>query len=187
MLVVAGPSGSGKSRLFPVAASGYASFNVDDRCRDLHGGYVGVPPSVRAQAQRECQAFIAEHTASRTSFAVETTLRTDIAIHQASRAKQAGFLTQMLYVATVDVALNVERVARRGLRGGHSASPDRVREIYVSSLANLPLALATFDVALLFDNSRDDADATFLCELRAGDMLLAAAPLPGWLRAVLPG
>jgi hypothetical protein len=32
MQVVAGPSGSGKSALFPVAATGVDHFNVDDRC-----------------------------------------------------------------------------------------------------------------------------------------------------------
>lgn len=187
MLVVAGPSGSGKSRLYPVAAYGYASFNVDDRCRDLHGTYVSVPPSVRAQAQQECEAFVTSQIAARSSLAVETTLRTDIAIRQAAEAKKAGFLTQMIYVATDDVEVNVERVARRGLRGGHSAAPERIREIYASSLANLVVALAIFDNVLLFDNSSDGADAVFVCEFRAGRMMPAATDLPSWLRAALAG
>jgi len=38
MQVVAGPSGSGKSSLFPVAATGVDYFNVDDRCAELNRG-----------------------------------------------------------------------------------------------------------------------------------------------------
>lgn len=187
MLVVAGPSGSGKSVLYPVAASGYASFNVDDRCRDLHGTYVGVPPPVRLQAQRECEEFVAEHIAARTSFAVETTLRTDIAIRQAMQAKASGFRTHMIYVATADVAINVERVALRVLDRGHGAPADRVREIYARSLSNLPFALVTFDRAQIFDNSAHRQAPTFVCEVHVGRMVQVVADLPPWLRAALAG
>ena len=38
MQVVAGPSGSGKSSLFPVAATGVDHFNLDDRCARLNRG-----------------------------------------------------------------------------------------------------------------------------------------------------
>ena len=36
---------------------------------------------------------------------------------------------------------HIERVERRAARGGHSASERRLRGIYASSIANLPLAL----------------------------------------------
>jgi len=52
MTVVAGPSGSGKSIRFSVSDFGVESFNVDDRCRALHGSYLGIPVGVRAQAQQ---------------------------------------------------------------------------------------------------------------------------------------
>ncbi|HVV84382.1 MAG TPA: zeta toxin family protein [Kofleriaceae bacterium] len=186
MVVVAGPSGSGKSAVFPVAESGHASFNVDDRCRELHGSSIGIPPAVRTQAQAECEAFIAYHTATRSSFAVETTLRSDIAIRQAATAKAAGFATRMIFVATPDVELNVRRVIGRALLGGHSAPPDRIREIYAGSLANLRLAIAVFDNVLVYDNGVDGAPARLVCEFREGK-LHGAAELPAWLRAAIDG
>jgi len=77
MQVVAGPSGSGKSSLLQVAAAGIDHFNIDDRCAQLsQGTYVGIKPEIRARANAECEAFIARHIESKTSFAVETTLRT---------------------------------------------------------------------------------------------------------------
>lgn len=77
MLVVAGPSGSGKSSLFPVAAAGVDHFNVDDRCAELNrGSYRGIRPEIRDQANAECEAFIAQRIGTRASFAVETGMAT---------------------------------------------------------------------------------------------------------------
>jgi predicted ABC-type ATPase len=87
-VVIAGPSGSGKSTYFPVREFGIGSFNVDDRCAQLnHGSYQAIPYQVRAQAQTECERFIAESIAGHCSFAVETTLRTLVAVEQAERAR----------------------------------------------------------------------------------------------------
>jgi predicted ABC-type ATPase len=75
MIVIAGPSGSGKSRFFGARSFGIACFNVDDRCAELNGGsYVAISIEIRAQAQRECERFVSECTSQGTSFAVETTL-----------------------------------------------------------------------------------------------------------------
>jgi predicted ABC-type ATPase len=91
MIVIAGPSGSGKSRHFAADRFGIASFNVDDRRAELNGGsFRATPVEIRAQAQRECEAFVQACTASRTSFAVETTLRNVIAIEQAEHARGAA-------------------------------------------------------------------------------------------------
>lgn len=48
MIVVADPSGSGKSRHFGVRTLGIAFFNVDDRCAELNGGIYGrIPVAIR--------------------------------------------------------------------------------------------------------------------------------------------
>ena len=71
-----------------------------------------------------------EHIRTRRSFATETTLRTTVAIDQATRAKAAGFFTSIIYIGTGDVEINVERVRLRALTGGHSAPPDAIRDTY---------------------------------------------------------
>ncbi len=56
VIVIAGPSGSGKSRHFGAKTFGIAFFNVDDCCTELNGGsYYSIPIEARAQAQRECE------------------------------------------------------------------------------------------------------------------------------------
>lgn len=186
MLVVAGPPGSGKSRLFPIQRSGLDWFSVDDRCAELNGGsYQGIAPEVRARASRECEAFIRAHIEARRSFAVESTLRTLVAVEQARAARAQGFSTLMVFVATDDVETNVVRVAARGLGGGHSAPAERVREVYRSSLGNLAAAVAVFDRVRVYDNSRDRVAPRLVATFRGGRLASQAADAPGWVARAL--
>ena len=189
MQVVAGPSGSGKSSLFPVGAAGVDHFNVDDRCARLNcGSYVGIRPEIRAQANAECEAFIARHIAARTSFAVETTLRTDITFRQGNAAKANGFVLLMEYISAGSPEECVKRVTIRADRGGHSASPTRVRATYAASVRNLLRALREFDVVTVYDNSRRGKPPVRLLEAAAGrGVTFKARRLPAWLRDLLRG
>jgi len=183
MLVVAGPSGSGKSSLFPVAAAGVDHFNVDDRCAQLNqGSYIGIRPEIRDQANAECEAFIAQRMGTRTSFAVETTLRTDITFRQGSAAKANGFVLLMEYISAGSPGECVKRVTIRADRGGHSASPSRIRATYAASLNNLLRALREFDVVTVYDNSRRGKPPVCVLETAAGSRVtFRARRLPEWL------
>lgn len=184
MVVIAGPSGSGKSRFFFVKSFEIAGFNVDDRCAELNqGSYGHIPPEIRAQAQRECQDFIETCIRELRSFAVETTLRTDIAIQQARHAKAAGFRIEMVFIATDNVEENIARVARRGLVGGHSAPASRIREIYEMSLTNLPDAIQVFDEVLLYDSSAFGEHPRLIARFAGGKLVLRSASLPRWCTA----
>jgi predicted ABC-type ATPase len=185
MTVVAGPSGSGKSMRFSVHGFGVDAFYVDDRCCELHGSYQGIPPAIRQQAQRECEAFVEGHIRDLKSFATETTLRTAVAIDQAMKAKAAGFFTSILYIGTGDVELNIQRVRRRGLGGGHSAPPETIRDNYTRSLGNLALALGTFDRGEVYDNS--GTEPRLVLEVRNTRVKQVHTPLPAWVRDVLSG
>lgn len=188
MVVVAGPSGSGKSTFFPVAETGLAYFNVDDRCAELQGGsYRKISPEIRVQAQQECRDFVEACTRELRSFAVETTLRTNIAIQQAGHAKTAGFRLEMVFVATNNVEENILRVARRGSEGGHSAPASRLREIYEMSLANLPEAIQVFDQVLLYDSSAFDQPPRLVARLVGGKLVLRSGSLPRWCSAGVIG
>ena len=111
MLVVGGPSGSGKSTAFTLSDFGIDHFNVDDRAAELNqGNYRNIPPEIRAQANKECEDFIASHIRETKSFAVETTLRSDITFEQAASARTKGF----------DLRRDRRRRAKRGTSGDES-------------------------------------------------------------------
>ncbi len=186
MTVVAGPPGSGKSIRFSVQDFGVDFFNVDDRCRELNGSYQNIPPEVRKQAQEECGRFVVERIGAGISFAVETTLGgRAVAAEHARQAKEAGFFTSMVYVATGDVELNVERIRLRGLAGGHSAAPEVIREIYSQSLGNLAAALLLFDRGEVYDNS--GSEPRLVLRVAKGRLVDVAHALPDWVRETLAG
>ena len=186
MIVVAGPPGSGKSSLFPVAETGLDSFNADDRAAELNGGsYQNITPEMRTQVGKELARFIADHIHGRRSLAYETTLRTDITFRQANEARANGFLTVLLFVALDDVELNISRVAVRTDRGGHSAPPDEIRRIHNASMNNLTRAIQEFDQVQVFDNSRHDSGPDLVLEAIDGRIRYVADGAPAWLREAL--
>ena len=187
MIVVAGPPGSGKSSVFPVAQTGVDYFNIDDRAAELNGGsFRQISPEIRAQANRECEAFIEARIHGQKSFAVETTLRTRKTLQQARLAREHEFQLEMIFIALERVEDNIERIAMRAEAGGHAASPGRVRAIHRASLANLPEAIREFDRVWVYDNSQL-GNPRLVLETRGGKVQSVAAEAPGWLRQALRG
>jgi len=186
MIVVAGPPGSGKSSIFPVSSFGVSCFNADDRAAELNGGsYVGIPKSVRQAVNREFEAFVFDRIERRTSFAIETTLRSSVTFEQATLAKAVGFATEMRYLALRDFGMHIERVKARADAGGHSASETTLLETYRSSLANLPKAIAEMDDLWVYDNSPVGGPPRLVLESERGVVRFLADDPPSWLITAL--
>ena len=113
--------------------------------------------------------------AKQESFAIETTLRSEITFDQALSARTAGFEIEMRYLALENFAMHLERVKQRADAGGHSASEATLRRIYNASLANLPRAFAEMDDLWVYDN----------LESGKGAMRFLADDPPTWLTAAL--
>jgi predicted ABC-type ATPase len=210
MFVIAGPSGSGKSSVFTASEFGVDWFNADDAASMFNTGrlpaeagltmidggvgalpehvlndrnYHGITADVRSAVNQFCESFIRGHIANHKSFAVETTLRTDIAIQQMALAKNAGFHTVMFFVGTESVEINIERVRARALFGEHSAPEQKIREVYTRSLENLRSAVLVANETRVYDNSAASQPGHRL----APSMVISRGvadiqlDLPGWL------
>jgi len=70
-----------------------------------------------------------------------------------SRAKNAGFHIESVFILTADPELNVFRVKSRELSGGHGVPPDKIRGRYTKALANISKLLMLSDVFRLVDNT----------------------------------
>ena len=98
MIVVAGPPGGGKSTqlgadYFRLQQIPY--FNIDDRCKKLHGSSKGIPLHIRNRANAELRHFCKDHFVAQMTFAYETTLRAPFAIEQSGLARAAAFQTEL--------------------------------------------------------------------------------------------
>ena len=186
MIVVAGPPGSGKSSAFPVSAFGVDFFNADDRAAELNGGsYRGISLEVRRTVNREFEAFVQTQIDSGRSFAIETTLRSDVTFEQVRRARAAGFVLEMRYLALGDFALHLERIKARADAGGHAASEATLRRIYSSSLANLAQAIVEADQIWVYDNGKTGGPPLLILEAEGGVIHFLAADVPDWLAGAL--
>jgi predicted ABC-type ATPase len=182
MIVVAGPPGSGKSSIFPVTSFGVASFNADDRAAELNGGsYVGISKEIRHTVNREFEAFVSHYIERRTSFAIETTLRSAVTFEQARCAKASGFTTEMRYLVLSHFAMHLERVKIRADAGGHSASETTLRRIHGLSLANLPRAAAEMDDLWVYDNTKVGGPPKLLIAAEKGLIRFQVGDPPEWL------
>lgn len=179
MIVVAGPSGSGKSRSFPVTSFDVDAFNIDDRCALEHGSYVGIPPALRLRISQECERFVDLHIRAKQSFAVETTLRTLIAVEQAAAAAAAGFRTNMFFLSAESPDNSVDRVFDRAAAGGHGAPPEVIRATYSASLRNLPEAVRAFHSVVCYDTTVAWAPPREFAEFESGTLKHCVRP-PAW-------
>ena len=188
MIVVAGPPGSGKSVAFPVDSFGVDSFNADDRSAQLNNGsYQGIPLEIRVIVNKEFEAFVEDHIRNHKSFAIETTLRSDITFRQAGQARAEGFEIQMRYIALNGFAQNLKRVIARAFAGGHSAPADQLQKIHEASLRNLPKAIREMDRIQVYDNSAPDRRPKRVLSAQSGKVTYLHPSPPEWLEVVLAG
>jgi predicted ABC-type ATPase len=135
----------------------------------------------------EFEEFVREHIDHRESFAIETTLRSDVTFDQVSLARECGFECIMRYVALSEFEMNAARVAARGQLGGHSAPVEQLFRIYEASLANLPRALREMDEVRVYDNSSPGAEPAELMVCIEQSIVRRSPDIPGWLVDALSG
>ena len=145
VLLFAGPNGSGKTTVTRAWQISGLYINADDikvvrRCSDLEAAQ---------EAERLRELCVSE----RRSFTFETVLSTERNLDLLSRAKNAGFCIESIFVLTVDPELNVFRVRSRELSGGHTVPADIIRSRYIKSLANIKALMTLSDTFRLVDNT----------------------------------
>ena len=178
---IAGPNGSGKSTLTATEEfEGRANLVDPDAIARRINQFA--PAQVAAAAGREAIALWREYLASKTSFAVETTLAGKGTLALMREAKAQGFRIYLLYVALSSPELQVDRVGLRVSQGGHDVPDEDVRRRYERSLAHAPEALLMADEAIVFDNSGYARKK--LLAVRNGRVTWRAVRLPDWVRDI---
>ncbi|MDR1245890.1 MAG: zeta toxin family protein, partial [Clostridiales Family XIII bacterium] len=150
VLAFAGPNGSGKSTITAGVPIVGAYVNADDIKKQL--GVSDMDAAKLAEAQRRA---LLENDAD---FTFETVLSTDRNLSLLKEASKRGYDVQCLYVLTCNAEINVARVRKRVLGGGHSVPEEKIKERYRRALALLPELVKVCDFLAVYDNSRNAAD-----------------------------
>jgi predicted ABC-type ATPase len=183
LTVVAGPNGSGKSTLTQSADFDGLErlLDPDALARDLAPEN---PSAAAVAAGRQALKLTEEYLNARVSFAVETTLAGHRIIALMREAKERGYGVNLAFVALNSPEKNISRIRDRVARGGHFIPDLDVRRRYARSFENLPEALRLADLALLFDNSGNDARPVLIAQ--GGKIVWQAKLLPAWLSGIPP-
>ena len=87
------------------------------------------------------------------SFAFETVLSTERNLLLMQEAKKKDYKVICVYCITRDPEINISRVKKRVLEGGHPVPEDKIRTRYQRCLELLPKVIITSDIVLFYDNS----------------------------------
>ncbi len=151
LTIIAGANGAGKSTPTAGSPGTFAAIPLldpDAFANTLPSSGLGL--SIIA-AGKEVLRLTKEHLERRESFAVETTLsgKNYLRMMEYARGIDRGFEVVLIYIGTESVEINLARIAKRVLGGGHNVPEMDVRRRYLRSLQNLPAA-AIADRVLLF-------------------------------------
>ncbi len=115
---------------------------------------------------------------ARQSFVVETTLSGNTYLRMMRDAKKLGYETELLFVGTSSIDVNLNRVALRVIKGGHDVPIDDQMRRYPRSMRNVCVALELADNAILYDNST--AVGFTKIAVKDADGVKLFEPLPDW-------
>ena len=87
------------------------------------------------------------------AFTFETVMSSRDKVDFMKEARQRGYRVYLYFVATDDPEINLDRVRRRVMLGGHPVPDDKVRERYKKSIGLMTEACDVSHRAYIFDNS----------------------------------
>ena len=154
-IIIGGGNGSGKSTSAAFVLPGVIPYiNADEIAKALPEAE-GENKDVRAS--RILLNAMDEYESQNKSFAIETTLASRSLAPRVRRLRERGYQFQLLFFWLSSPEMNIERVAKRVLNGGHHIPEDVIRRRYVGGLKNLfSLYLPIADVWQVYDNTLTD-------------------------------
>jgi len=154
-IIIGGGNGSGKSTSAAfVLPSVIPYINADEIARALPEAE-GENKDVRAS--RILLNAMDEYESQNKSFAIETTLASRSLAPRVRRLQERGYQFQLLFLWLSSPEMNIERVAKRVLNGGHHIPEDVIHRRYVGGLKNLfSLYLPIADIWQVYDNTLTD-------------------------------
>ena len=118
------------------------------------------------------------------TFTFETVLSHPSKIRFLQKAKQKGYKIYLYYICTIDPSINIERVRKRVLLGGHHVSNEKITKRFYASLDLVKDLIPLCHRAYFFDNSPQEINTSLLpvAEINpTGDLILHKAKQPWWL------
>lgn len=159
LCVVAGPNGSGKtSTTIQLLANEWTEsslyINPDNIAQEIFGDWNSQNAVLKAaQYATELRYKCLEE---KRDFVFETVFSSDEKLEFLRKAHECGFFIRFFFVCTNSPEINVARITKRFLDGGHEVPISKIITRYYKSLLNAADAIKFVDRAYIYDNSIED-------------------------------
>lgn len=183
LVIFAGPNGSGKSTI----TEGFSNkpgfpenyINPDEIAKtlnDVSESRKAYQAAIIAEEQRKT------YITQKESFAFETVMSHPSKLYTMQEAKAEGYKVELVFIATSDPQINVDRVQQRVASGGHDVPADKIVERYNRTIELLPAAAEIADKVKIYDNT---STPERMAEIENGAVTYQAQDLPEWARSVI--
>lgn len=171
LCVVAGPNGSGKTTTTELLLSnewGANSLyiNPDNIAQQEFGDWNS--PDAVLKAARYATELRYKCLEEKCDFVFETVFSSPEKLAFLRKAHEAGFFVRLFYVCTESPAINVARIAKRYMNGGHEVPISKVVSRYFKSLEMVKQAMSFVDRVYIYDNSIEDHVPQLLYRTKEG-------------------
>jgi predicted ABC-type ATPase len=176
IVALAGPNGAGKTTFYHafLAAAGLRFLNADEIAREL-----GLGPY---EAAKIVEALRDELVRQRESFVFETVFSDPVGdkVGFLKRAILAGYTVVLCYIGISGPEVSETRVAMRVSQGGHDVPPEKIKNRFPRTLANLRAAIGALPHVLVYDNDNLAKPYQKIAEFHHGVRSLHRNPPPHW-------
>lgn len=189
LCAVAGPNGSGKtSTTLQLLANEWAEdclyINPDNIAQEQFGNWnsdkaVMKAAKVATELRYKCLS-------EKKDFVFETVFSSDEKLDFLRKAHQEGFFIRFFFVCTNSPEINILRIAKRYLNGGHEVPMSKVFSRYYKSIENASLAVEFVDRAYIYDNSIEDHIPQLLYRTMNGKIVKRyTESVPEWAKQII--
>lgn len=159
LCIVAGPNGSGKTTMTEQLlkyewTDNSIYINPDNIAKEELGDWNS--PVAVMKAAEKATTLRYECLNAGDDFVFETVLSSEEKVEFVRKAKQQGYFIRIFFVCTESPEINVSRITKRYLSGGHEVPISKVVSRYYKSLLNMRRIINLVDRAYFYDNSIDN-------------------------------
>ena len=171
LCVVAGPNGSGKTSttiqlLANEWSEGSLYINPDNIAQEQFGDWNS--PEAVLKAARYATDLRYKCLNEKRDFVFETVFSSDEKLEFLRKAHESGFFIRFFFVCTSNPKINVSRITKRYLEGGHEVPISKIISRYYKSYVNATKAISFVDRAYIYDNSVEDQLPQLLFRMTEG-------------------
>ena len=177
--IIAGGNGAGKTTFYELRLKhlGIPFVNADMIAKKV---FPEDPEGSSYRAAKIAEILRFEHIRAGNSFCFETVFSHPSRIDFLAEAKALGYRINLVVIHVSSPALNIARVARRVVEGGHNVPNEKVETRIPRMLNNIKQAIPLCDLVKILDNSNTDGPYRPVLTITNGKMQKFIDPLPDW-------